>query len=974
MSAIALTLALITAPVVQDKPQLKPLPDKNEEVAKFMTPIPKSAPASLRMAAYRERQKMEAESFYGNLKWRCIGPEYQGGRVIDIEVPRSKPTTTFCAFATGGLWRSDDSRITWRPIFDNESAFAIGDIAIDATGERIWIGTGENNNQRTSYAGTGVFLSEDGGKTWQHKGLEETHRIARVIVHPKDPKTVYVAAIGALYSANPNRGVFKTTDAGRTWSHVLKLDDTTGVIDLILDPRNPDTLVASALDRDRRAWNFREAGKGSALYRTTNGGKSWDKVTAGVPSGQVMGRTGLAYAPSSPNVVYAFVDNQGPDPNTLYWDERQPSGVLTARRLKFVTDEQLAGIDPKVWDRFVTSYLPTGSKADDLLQQIKDKKLKVSDIEALVEKRNPRALQYEMMEAEVFRSEDFGKTWKKTSLKMGEHGYYYCGQIRVNPKDPNDIVTLGTIVMRSKDAGRTWKETASPNHVDHHAWWFDPENPDHMLNGNDGGLYVSHDGGENWEHINKMPVGQFTTIAVDNKRPYNVMGGLQDNGTQFGPSNYRLGSQGQQFSSGWRSVGGGDGSAVAFDPREDRDVIYIASQFGAHSARDLKSNQMWNTRANLQGENLRYNWVSPLLVSPHHPDIVYVGANRVFRSLNMGRKYEPISPDVTKNKVNGDVPFSTVKEMAESPLKFGTLIVGCDDGSVKITRDHGSTWIDAPTPQPDKWVSRVIASRWDAATFYVSQSGYREDDFNAYLWKSTDYGKTWTSIVGDLPGETVNVIREDPVDSKKLYIGTDLGVWMTEDGGAHWTPLHGGIPRTPVHDLVIQEREDELVIASHARSVWIFSLKPIRDLSSEIRDKQLHIYPVSNLTYSPRWGMPARQDWQSDPITGPRIAIRFWTRTAGKATISIKSKDGATTFKSKEINAVRGFNNVDLDPMLQPGNQVIEPKIRQPKSLEEALKDPYEDQRPKFIAPGEYVIEISVGGRTERIDWKISPE
>lgn len=973
MSVVAAWLTATMIAPLQDKPQLKPFPDKLDEIRRYMSPIPKSPPASIRMEAYRKRQQMEAASFFGGLQWRNIGPEYQGGRVIDIEVPSKKPNTVFCAFATGGLWRSDDNLVSWRPLFDHESAFSIGDIAIDDTGETIWVGTGENNSQRTSYAGTGVFLSQDGGKTWQHKGLEETHRIGRIVIHPKDPKTVYVAAIGALYSANIHRGIYKTTDGGKTWNHALKLDETTGVIDLILDPRNPDTLLASAWDRDRRAWNFREAGPGSAVYRTTDGGKTWSKVNTILPSGQIMGRTGLAYAPSSPNVVYAFVDNQGNDPLTLYWDERQPSGILTARRLKFVSDEQLANIDAKVWERFVRTYLPRDSKPEELLQQIKDKKLRVSDIEALVEKRNPSALQYDMIEAEVYRSENFGRTWKKTSLRIGEHGFYYCGQVRVNPKDPNDIVTLGVIALRSKDGGRTWREIARGNHVDHHAWWFNPSNPDHMLNGNDGGLYVSYDGGDNWLHINNMPVGQFTTIAVDNKRPYNVMGGTQDNGTIMGPSNARPGQTGP-FGPTWRTVGWGDGSAVAFDPRDDRDVIYIASQFGAHSARDLKTNQVWSTRANLESETLRYNWVSPLIISPHHPDIVYLGANRVFRSLNMGRKYEPISPDITKNKPNGDVPFSTIKELSESPLKFGTLIAGCDDGSVKITRDHGTTWVDTPTPQPDKWVSRVIASRWDPATFYVSQSGYREDDVSAYLWKSTDYGKTWTSIVGDLPNETINVVREDHLDPKKLYVGTDLGVWLTEDGGATWTPLHGGIPRTPVHDLVIQEREDELVIASHARSIWIFSMKPLREIPAEVRQKELHIWPVANLTASSRWGMPNRAFWNSEPITGPKFNVRYWTRTAGAGTIAIKSKDGQTTIKALSVVARRGINSVEMDPLLESGNTVIEPKVRKPKTLEEALSDPYADQRPKFIPVGDYLIEVTIAGRTEKVEWSIRPE
>ncbi|HVL39886.1 MAG TPA: YCF48-related protein [Fimbriimonadaceae bacterium] len=968
-------LAVLALPVLAlSQGQLKNPPSKSEEHAKHHAPITRGMPAAVRLAAYEHRLRMEAESPFSQIHWRNIGPDFQGGRVVDIESPEGRPELMFVAYATGGLWVTSDEGQSWTPRFDNESAFAIGDIAVSRSGETIWVGTGENNSQRTSYSGTGVFKSTDAGKTWTNMGLHESHRIGRVLIDPRNENVVWVGAVGALYSANPERGVYKTDDGGRTWRHVLKLNDLTGVIDLAMDPFDPAVVYAAAWERDRRAWNFREGGSGSGIYKTSDGGKTWTRLTTGLPTGD-LGRVGLATARSKRGVVYALVDNQNPDPDTINRDEFTPSGVLTARRFKLMNREQFLQVDRAVLGRFFQRYLPAELKVEDVLTRLREGKMSLEDVAAEMERRNAEVFSNEIVDSEVYRSDDGGRTWRRTHAGlMGEHLGYYCGRISVNPRDENDVVIMGTILLRSKDGGKTWSQIAREVHVDHHAYWFDPRNPTRQANGNDGGFYLSANDGRSWRHINNVPVGQFTTIALDNKTPYNVVGGLQDNGTLLGPSNWVRPSSltaGSYSRVGWRSIGGGDGSAVAFDWKDD-DIVYVASQFGNHSGLNLRTNERWQIRPRPRpGEPaLRFNWVSPLIVSPHHPDILYLGSQKLHRSLDKGRTWEDLSGDLTKNRPNGDVPFSTLKDISESPFKFGVVIVGADDGTVKITRDHGATWQNIPTPTPDKWVTRVVASKWDPATFYVAQNGYREDDFAPYLWKSTDYGRSWTSIVGNLPAEQINVIREDPRRKNILYVGTGLGVFVTFDGGGMWEPLHGGIPRTPVHDLAIHPREEELAIATHARSVFILPLKQVYKVTPELRSKELQVaapepWTRGNLEYRPR------QPWDTSLPESPKVQIEVWSARPAKATVQVVDSSGKS-LKTFEADLVRGFNFVELDTELSPARpRAADPKSRPKATAEEILKDPYEVERPRYIPVGAYKIRVQVGDRIETVDWQV---
>jgi photosystem II stability/assembly factor-like uncharacterized protein len=916
---------------------------------------------------YKAHQKLEADSPFGGIPWRSIGPERQSGRVNVITAPLGDPGKLYVAYATGGLYRTEDDGATWTSLFDNQSAFSIGAVAVNRTGKTIWVGTGEENSQRTSYAGAGVFKSIDSGKTWNWMGLPESHHVGKILIDPKNENIVYVAALGHLYSQNPERGVYKTIDGGKTWALILKTDDKTGAVDMVMDPRNPNVIYASMWQRDRRAWDFLESGPGSALYKTVDGGRSWKQMSA-VPSGDKAGRIGLAICTSHPDTVYAFVDNQSEDEDWADADEYVPSGRLTARRFMLLDDDKILEIDKAKLQTFLRIY-DRDIKVDDILKQIKDKKLTAEQLRERLKEKSPNAFGQETG-AELYRTDDAGKSWRRTERgQFGPFGGYYWGKVWVNPIEPNDVYVMGVPLLRSQDGGKSWTSVFPRAHVDYHAVWNDPRDPRKVWVGNDGGLYLSFDGGATIRHLNNLAVGQSTTLAVDNKTPYNVYTGLQDNGTMKGPSSYRLGISDPSL---WKEIGGGDGSAVAVDPRNDGNIVYVASQFGSHSAINQANSDAWEARAEASKGDppIRYNWISPIFISPHHPDIVYLGAQRLYRSFNMGRSYKPISPDLTKNKPNGNVPFSTIKDISESPLRFGLIYVGCDDGNVQMTQDGGYAWTNVSTPTPDKWVSRVVASKWEEKTVYVAQSGYREDDFKPYLWKSTDFGKTWTSIVGNLPNETINVIREDPNRKDVLYVGTDMGVYLSFDGGATWEILKGNLPNTPVHDLVVQASANDLVIATHARSVWILPLAKVLSITPDLRKTDLKLDSVDDVVSSATWGYDRRDRWDTSAPRPPRIGGSFWTKEPGKGAIRIKDKAGKVV-KEKAFDAVRGFNDLTLDLELAPAKPSVTKKVKISKA-EEALLDPYQENRAKYVPVGEYTLELTVGAHTVSQKWKVT--
>lgn len=940
--------------------------DKLEELRAFHQPV-RGMSAQERLRGYELRLRMERESPLSQVLFRNVGPTIQGGRIVDIAVPDGEPAGLLIAFATGGLWRTTNMGTTWEPLFDRESANGIGDIDVSGpNGRLIWVGTGEANSSRTSYAGTGVFKSEDGGKSWQHMGLEESHHIGRVLIHPKNPNTVFVAAIGHLYSWNDERGVYRTKDGGRTWEHVLKVNERTGAIDIAMHPSNPDVLFACMWERDRRAWNFLESGPGSGLYRSDDGGDTWTKVTAGLPDGQYMGRIGVGICRTRPNVMYALIDNQAPRPEAGRDDERVPSGELTLRRLQMLNEEQFLQVPRDVLTRFFRRSLPD-LDLDEVLQKMRTGEMKVQDIIDRMRDANATMFEDTIIGAELYRSDDGGRTWRRThdfrlDSLYNTYGYYF-GQVGVDPTNPDKVFLLGVPILMSEDGGKSFRSVGGRGvHVDHHAIWIDPRWPRRIAIGNDGGLNLSWDGGATWQKVNNLPVGQFTTVALDNATPYRIYGGLQDNGTMRGPSTH---DPLRDDIWEWETIGGGDGAAVQVDLRTN-ETVFTSSQFGSASARNYITRESWSiTPRSRAGEPpLRYNWVTPFLLSPHHPDILYYGANRVFRSLDQGRTWTPISGDLTSDPKQGDVPYGTCTAISESPLQFGLLYIGTDDGRVWRTDDGGVTWREISRGLVlFKWVSRVVASPHDVDTVYVALSGYREDDFAPYLFRSTDRGETWTRISYGLPNEPINVVREDPLVPNLLYVGTDLGVLLSWDAGATWTVMTGNLPHVPVHDLQVHPRARELVLATHGRSVFVADVSLVQQLTAEVRAKPIHVFPVAPVARSAMWGYERRSPYaEYNPDRTVRIA--FWLSRAGAVRVAIKDSGGAVA-KTVDASGVYGLNYLEVSLMLSPGTPIPPAGLDwKPQSVQDILKDPFEEYRPKYLEPGTYTLELSSAGQT----------
>ena len=736
-----------------------------------------------RLRAGWERHRAMAEtSILRGLPWRCIGPVVQGGRVADIEGVPGRPYTFYAAFASGGLWRTENNGLSFEPLFDDQPTVVMGDLALDPRNpDTLWVGTGEPNSSRSSYGGYGIFRSDDGGETWRAMGLVEGDRIARIVVDPRDSNRVYVAVLGRLYTSGGARGVYRTLDGGETWTRVLHVDDRTGFADLVQDPKDPDVLYAAAWDRLRRPWNMEESGPGSGLWKSTDGGDTWNRLEDGFPRGDRVGRIGLAVAPSRPDTIYAVVDNHNLLPKDQ-WD--LGDAPVTAKKLLLMTREEFLSKKAEDVEAFLrANKLDPSLTGRKVLDQVKDGTLTLKDLVDACKDANAALFDTDVRGLELYRSDDGGRTWRKThegalSRLAFTYGYYF-GQVRVAPDDPDQVFLLGVPILASKDGGKRFKSIGGPGvHGDHHALWIDPEHPAHMILGNDGGINVTYDRGGHWASVKNVPVGQFYAVTVDMAKPYRVYGGLQDNGIMKGPSTARPGRD------AWTVIGGGDGMYVQVDPR-DNATVYYGSQFGYYTRRDPDGRRASvRPRSRPKGPVLRYNWCTPILLSSFNPDIVYFGTQFLHRSMDRGKSWTVLSPDLTRSKERGDVPFATITTIAESPRRFGLLWVGTDDGCVHVTRDGGLTWraVSDGFP-PGLWVSRVEASHHEEMRAYVSFSGYREDDPRSYLFRTDDLGKTWTDLSKGLPAEPVNVIREDPRDPERLFVGTDRGAYASLDGG-----------------------------------------------------------------------------------------------------------------------------------------------------------------------------------------------
>ena len=737
-----------------------------------------------RLEMFEKHKALKSDTTFANLHWQYVGPSNISGRCTDVEgiSPRGDNYTIWVGSATGGVWKSVNEGVTFESVFDEMPTASIGDIGIDPSNpEVVWVGTGEANIFRSSNAGAGVFKTEDGGASWTQMGLENTHTIGRVVVDYSNSDVVYVAATGHEWTPNKDRGLFKTTDGGKSWKKILYLNEHAGISDFVMHPENPNILYATSWERKRLKWGdprTYESTKHNGVWKSVDGGKNWKEINIGLPEANKRGRIGIDLCKSQPDVLYILLDNY-----------------------------------------------EIGKTAEK------------GDLDAYGRQKKD-----EIKGASVYRSNNAGEQWEQVSgldedtkkymmRHSGTYGWVF-GQIRVDPNDPNTIWTMGLFLNKSTDGGKTFT-AIKDMHMDHHGLWIDPNNSNYLLNVQDGGLSISYDKGDNWRSpIEELPLAQFYNISFDYSENFRIVGSIQDHHSFIGEVDLSRGRD-KVRPVEFKPTVGAEGCSHAIDPR-DNNTIY-GSIFYGNLAKSTIDNFSWETLDMLlpepfpEDQKMRGQWVSPTLLSTHNPDIMYHCMQYVLQSKDQGSTWEQISPDLTFNDPNkfGDISHQTISAFDESPLRFGLLYAGTDDGRFWRTKDGGKHWTELGDKKiPKRWVSRLVASQYDMGTVYMTQTGRRDDDFQVYVWRSTDFGETWEDISANIPLGPINVIREDPVDENILYVGTDLGVYISKDKGKTYSIL-GDLPFAYVHDLKIHPRDNMLIIATHGRGMWVLDANPI---------------------------------------------------------------------------------------------------------------------------------------------------
>lgn len=813
------------------------------------------------LKSFEQRKALEAKSVLNDISFKNIGPSIMGGRVVDLDVNPDDPTEFYVAYSTGGLWHTTNNGQSFTPIMDSLNLLFIGDFAVNWKARAIWVGTGEVNSSRSSYAGVGVYKTTNNGKTWEYLGLPDSHHIGKIQLHPTNPNIAWVAVMGHLYTSNKERGVYKTIDGGKTWKQTLYIDDSTGCVDMDINPTNPNELYAAMWSRSRSAWKFVESGKTSGIYKSKDGGDTWSLVSgenSGFVSGNRIGRIGLAVYPKNPNIVWAVVDNNTPLPES----EKKKDTLYKKTDFQDMSKESFATLKTNLIDTFLRKNgFPRKYNGAMVKEMVANDKIKPAALWDYLD-ADDGFQSAGIAGCEVYKSEDGGATWKKTNTELINifmtYGYYFA-KIYTSAYNPDKVAILGLYAQLSTDGGKTFKTMDKANvHSDHHALWINPKNDHHMINGNDGGCNITYDDGANWFKVLTPSVGQFYAITVDDAKPYNIYGGLQDNGSWWGAStnteSVRWLDNGQYP---FRMINGGDGMQVQIDTR-DNTTVYSGSQFGVYSRynKNVRFPQKFLKPQHELGEKpLRFNWQVPIWLSRHNQDILYYGANRLYRSLNQGDTLIAMSADQSNGKVVGNVPYGTITTIMESPIRFGLIYTGTDDGNIHRSYDGGSTWeqlneIKTITTESKKskkikeaeskiqtnklWVSRIIASQYKVARVFVSLNGYRNDNFAPYLYVSENYGASWKQIGKDLPMESINVVREDPKDENILYVGTDGGLYVSFDSGNSFMLWNAGMPKAvPVHDIAIQPTANEIVLATHGRSLYVAKLDDVQALKKD---------------------------------------------------------------------------------------------------------------------------------------------
>ena len=764
------------------------------------------------------------------LKFREIGPAVMGGRIDHFAVVESNPDIIYVGSASGGIFKTVNGGTTWEPVFDDQSVSTIGDVTVAPSDPSIvWVGSGEANNRQSSSWGDGVYRSTDAGKSWQHLGLAETRHIGRIVIHPTDPNIVYVAALGNLWGPSKDRGVYKTTDGGKTWTNVLFVNEDTGITDVAMDPASPGTLIAAAYQRRRTVFGYNGSGPGSGLYKTTDGGATWKRLEKGLP----WDTTPKTTTPAAGGGAFAGGGGGGggeaPAPSAAATPTAEPPDAEATKEI----------------GRIGVNFYRRDSNI----------------VYALIEHAA----------GGIFRSEDKGESWTKMS-DTDPRGSYYS-QVHIDPNNDQRIWVHGANMFISEDGGKTFRQNQGQRiHGDFHAMWIDPHDSNHMITGSDGGIYMSRDRGRNWDFVNTIPLGQFYEIGLDMAKPYHMCGGLQDNNVWCGPS-ATFDTRGIA-NSDWFTVGGGDGFYAQIDPT-DPNLVYTESQDGNVLRRDLKTHESRSIRPPApEGEHYRFQWNSPIVISSYDPKTIYYGGNYLFVSHDRGDGWTRLGPDLTtgqdreKLPIMGKVPdkytqsrddgvehWPCITTVSESPTNKDVLWAGTDDGNLQVTRDGGKSWknvADRVKGVPKgTYVSRVLASRYADGTAYATFDGHRSNDFGIYVYMTSDFGETWKPIKNGLPDDTgiVHVIREHHRNAKLLFVGTERGLFVSPDQGGRWMRLGLNLPTVPVDDIAIHPRENDLVLATHGRSIWILDdITPLEQWSDSIAGEDLHLFDLRAAT------------------------------------------------------------------------------------------------------------------------------
>lgn len=808
------------------------------------------------------------------LEWISLGPVMNSARAETVQADPARPGTLYAAFGAGNLWKTTNNGLTWKPIFNDQSALGIGAMVLAPSNpDVIWLGTGVNLKKPRNFThpGTGVFRSDDGGETWKNMGLHDSCHIGKIAVHPRNPDIAWVAVLGHFWTPNPNRGIYRTTDGGKSWQHVLYVNERTGAADVVVAPSDPNVLYAST-------WEIYPGiyGKDSGVYRSSDGGTTWTRALGGLPDGQKTGRIGLAVSWSNPDKAYALVDNLN--------KEKAPA-------------------------------------------------------------------------AEVYRTTDRGKTWSRThreELEIFANIGWYFTRCYVNPGNDDEVYALGIRLAHSTDGGGTFRliggnvfhlfpSPAEPLHLDQCDLWINPRNPSELALANDGGCYISYDKGKSWLHLNNLPTGEFYDISVDNENPYRVYGGAQDDASVVGPAR----EWDPRFPDGWKYIwldawSGGDGCYTMPDP-QDTNIVYFSSQNGGIMRKDMRADRSRNIQPRLpkgQAGTLKYNFVSPYLISAHSPQTLYHAGNFVFKSLNRGDSWALISPDLSVS-VDAARASTAVGALAESRIVPGLLYAGTDKGAFWVTQNDGRQWVEHSAGLPDKYIRSICPSRFQRTRVYVAVTGINEDDLSRHLFVSEDYGNNWQSITGNLPDQVANVILEDPVNENILYAGMYRGVYVSVDRGRSWSLLGREMPAASVSDLVIQEREMELVAATYGRGIYKMAIRSIQEAFKSGA-------PASNLLFeTPVARLPWINDTHRDrrASTAERVPITFYLTRAADVEIQLQASDGKTLW-SLPYKARRGLNQVRWD--------LVTARVDSPQ--------PYFFRYDVYAAAGNYEIRIRGAG------------